>query len=190
MTPPNITEAARKLLETIHEQHTVWTGTADHQTSYQTSKGRSEQLKDIELAITTATAPLEQRVKELEEDNKALRSWTGCICIHHNDKDREAVGCFICLKKERDQLQQSNTKLTERVKEADSRAVTWELECNAMKRDRDTLTQKLAMVEKVIDWLEKSSSIVIEHSGMKFINPVNLRELHSAALNPQRNHNE
>ena len=35
--------------------------------------------------------------------------------------------------------------------------------------------------KEVIEWLEKSSAITIEHSGKKFINPVNLRELFIAA---------
>ena len=35
--------------------------------------------------------------------------------------------------------------------------------------------------KEVIDWLEKSSAITIEHSGKKFIDPVNLRELFIAA---------
>ena len=46
---------------------------------------------------------LERERDEALEKFIALSSWTGCLCLHHNDKDRETVGCAICLTKERDE---------------------------------------------------------------------------------------
>ena len=69
-----------------------------------TFRAAAKACEDCDTTLQQQLTAANQRADEAEESHKALTSWIGAICIHHNDKERSGTGCPICLTKDRDAL--------------------------------------------------------------------------------------
>jgi len=204
MTPPNITEAANypeptasdlidPMFETIWQAIKNWDisrGRPEHLYSGPTGNDVMHILMPLRLAITTATAPLEkqnQRLFDLVRYQRAELHEAGLISDQEyvdlvTELDGKMKGSIARLESY-DQLQQSNTKLTERVKELEETNTTlkdWE----HIRQDRDNRRDFEKNIQLVIGALDSLGVALTSHNHEWTVGERAIYEEAIKALNP------